>query len=623
MAKNEQDNYWVKQFERIKLDEMQLADDCKANLKEVFEEALQKCQKDVESWYQRYADENGLSYADAQKVLNARELKAFKMDLKTYQKLAKTDNLSPEYQKMLAQASIRARLTRAQELMIKTQAYVEKVAKQQEIDITDTLKKVYEDSNYKAAYEIQRMKGQFDSFAQIPEKQIEKAITTRWALDEKNFPERIWGNRDKLASTLQNEITKSLLLKEGTTPMTKRISDAFNVSWHNASKLVETETAYVQEAAMLDVYDELDIDQYQICATLDNRTTPLCRKLDGEVFATKDFKPGVTAPPFHCYCRTTTIPFIPGVTDAHGQTRAARDPITGKTVFVDAGLTYPEWKKKYVDGVTPPKPQSTKKPKAPSVVQSVKDDYSKMNVLKLATDVIGFHEVTDEFKNAGLNEEITRPSLLRIQELEDKFGVIHQSFVSFLDAKNDGRNTIAYVSYQYALPTKETFSMCKRAFSKKLEDWIKDKERDVAKHWFMPCSKDKLLVYIVTHEYGHMIQNELVKRAYEADGWKNDPAKAFDFIDMTKKTTKARFKWYITRRNQVQTQCYNEIIAIAKTIAEKDGREFDLDKSLSRYGKTNKAEFFAEVFANSQCGEPNDLGKAMNMWLEAKGLVKK
>lgn len=37
----------------------------------------------------------------------------------------------------------------------------------------------------------------------------------------------------------------------------------------------------------------------------------------------------------------------------------------------------------------------------------------------------------------------------------------------------------------------------------------------------------------------------------------------------------------------------------------------------------NAAEFFAEVFANSQCGKPNILGKAMNTWLEDKGLVNK
>ena len=39
------------------------------------------------------------------------------------------------------------------------------------------------------------------------------------------------------------------------------------------------------------------------------------------------------------------------------------------------------------------------------------------------------------------------------------------------------------------------------------------------------------------------------------------------------------------------------------------------------YGKKNKSEFLAEVFANSQLSKPNELGKAMNIWLNEKGLI--
>lgn len=342
------DGYWAKRFERVKQLEMQKADLCKDDLKEIYEEALAKCRKDVEAWYQRYANENGVSYSDAQKILDARQLKAFKMDLREYRKLAKQEGLSEEYQKMLDQASIRARLTKAQELMIKTQMYCERVSKAQNVNISKVLRDVYEDSNYRAAYEIQRMKGKFETFSAVPETQIEKAINTRWAPDGKNFSSRIWENKDKLVNTLRNEISRSLLLKEGTGPMTERIAKQFNTSYHNAERLVETETAYVQELAMLDTYDRLGIDQYEIIATLDSRTSKICQSLDGKVFDRKDAKPGVTMPPFHCYCRSTTAPYIEGITDDDKGTRAARADGEGKTEFADAKMTYFDWLKKYV-----------------------------------------------------------------------------------------------------------------------------------------------------------------------------------------------------------------------------------------------------------------------------------
>ena len=60
-----------------------------------------------------------------------------------------------------------------------------------------------------------------------------------------------------------------------------------------------------------------------------------------------------------------------------------------------------------------------------------------------------------------------------------------------------------------------------------------------------------------------------------------------------------------------------KIIAIAK----RNNPAFDLDANISEYGKTSKAEFFAEVFANSQLGKPNELGVAMNEWLNKKYLA--
>lgn len=65
-------------------------------------------------------------------------------------------------------------------------------------------------------------------------------------------------------------------------------------------------------------------------------------------FTMQQFEPGVTAPPFHVYCRTTTIPYFE---DDFGQIgeRAARDDKTGKTYYIPADMTYKEWKAKFVN----------------------------------------------------------------------------------------------------------------------------------------------------------------------------------------------------------------------------------------------------------------------------------
>ena len=63
-----------------------------------------------------------------------------------------------------------------------------------------------------------------------------------------------------------------------------------------------------------------------------------------------DFKSGVTAPPFHPNCRSVTVPYLDDeFREIFGEgERAARDE-NGKTVSVPEDMTYPEWKKVFVD----------------------------------------------------------------------------------------------------------------------------------------------------------------------------------------------------------------------------------------------------------------------------------
>ena len=87
---------------------------------------------------------------------------------------------------------------------------------------------------------------------------------------------------------------------------------------------METETAHVTEKAILESYQRTGVDEYEILATLDNRTSEICRELDGKRYNVKDAVPGVTMPPFHPWCRSTTVPYIPEVTEVadEGKNRA-------------------------------------------------------------------------------------------------------------------------------------------------------------------------------------------------------------------------------------------------------------------------------------------------------------
>ena len=337
--------YWEKRFEQIKLDAMSKSDVMVEDLASTYAYSLQQLQKEVEDWYHKYAKDNHITLSEARKQLDKRELKAFKMTLNQYIRMAKEQNAPDEHIKMLNNASIRVRLDRSQQLLLQVTHYVTMLANTQNVEMSKLLSDVYFSSTYQTAYETQSMMSKYKNVPLLSDEAVTYAISKPWTSDGKEFSSRIWDNRDDLVSTLQREITKSLLIQEGTGKLADRIAKRYNVSFNNARRLAETETAYIQEKASFEQYKELDLEQYQILATLDNRTSPTCRHLDGKIVDMKDYKVGVTAPPFHCHCRTTTIPYIKGITDVD-DTRASRDE-NGKTKYVP-NMSYYDWYSTYV-----------------------------------------------------------------------------------------------------------------------------------------------------------------------------------------------------------------------------------------------------------------------------------
>ncbi len=67
--------------------------------------------------------------------------------------------------------------------------------------------------------------------------------------------------------------------------------------------------------------------------------------MDGKVFKLADFEPGITANPFHPYCRTTTCPFFDDEFDLSQRAARGKDR---KIYNIDSNIKFPEWEEKLV-----------------------------------------------------------------------------------------------------------------------------------------------------------------------------------------------------------------------------------------------------------------------------------
>lgn len=135
------------------------------------------------------------------------------------------------------------------------------------------------------------------SFNTVNENLIRETIKTKWS--GLSFSERIWEHRRRLAFAIKEELTKGLTRGDSLQDMSRIIADKFNTSYSNAIRLVRTESCWVMNEATVNNYKDNEIQQYEIMAFLDSKTSKICRQMDGEVINVKDAIAGVNMPPFH------------------------------------------------------------------------------------------------------------------------------------------------------------------------------------------------------------------------------------------------------------------------------------------------------------------------------------
>jgi len=115
--------------------------------------------------------------------------------------------------------------------------------------------------------------------------------------------------------------------------------EATKMAGHQVTSIVRTSINQVANAASQQVYEaNQDITKkYRYVATLDSRTTAICRALDGREF---EYGKGPT-PPQHFSCRSTTVPVIDYESLGFDPPRPGKRAAKGG--MVDADTSYGQW----------------------------------------------------------------------------------------------------------------------------------------------------------------------------------------------------------------------------------------------------------------------------------------
>ncbi len=347
MAQKSRD-YWKKRFEQIEQIEHGQGAKCYADIERLYRQAQRKIEGQIEAWYGRFADNNGITLTEAKRLLTTKELAELKWDVQEYIRYGQENAINGHWVKQLENASARYHINRLESLKLQTQQSLEVLFGNQADSIDQTMRAIYKDGFYRTAFEVQKGFGVGWDFGTLDEKQISKIINKPWAADGKNFSARIWDNKQKLLNELNTTLTQGVVLGQDPQKTIDTIARKMNTSKKNAGRLVMTEQAFFSETAQHDSFGELGVEMYEIVATLDSHTSEICQDMDGKTFKMSEWSVGETAPPFHVNCRSTTVPAFGDEFDLIGE-RAARGE-DGKTYYVPGDMTYKQWQKSFVEG---------------------------------------------------------------------------------------------------------------------------------------------------------------------------------------------------------------------------------------------------------------------------------
>ncbi len=393
--------YWQQRFTLLEETQNKKSTEYLETLKEEYDKSLMKIEKDISNWYARIADNNEISLSNAKELLNKKELKEFKWTVDEYIEKGKQNAIKQEWIKELENASAKVHIDKLNAIKIQIQNELEHLYNKEDKGIDELVKEQYQESFYKSAYEIQKGMEQYWNIRALDTNKIQKVINKPWTTDNQTFSDRIWKHKEELTSTLQKSLTQAIIRGDKIEEVTKTIKEQFNVSKGKAGRLVMTESAFFSSAGQKECFNSLNVKQYEIVATLDTHTSKICQELDGKVFNMKDYEVGVTAPPFHCWCRSCTAPYFDDEFTQEEQ-RAYRDE-EGKTGYVDSKMKYSEWKEKYVNS------------KTNTSTNNVKDDKMSKNKNEEGKDVQYIGKI-DKNKIGNFRNKITTENVVLTNE---------------------------------------------------------------------------------------------------------------------------------------------------------------------------------------------------------------
>ena len=330
--------YWEDRY-RAEEKARELADKRVAyQLHGVYQQHANNIQKEIDSFWQRYADKEGITKLEAKQ--RADRLDMVNVEFKARQLVERANRLRQRGQKVTSKDFTKAEndLMRLYNLKMKTsrlevlQANIKlhqydlALSEFEIIDkhLTESIRR----ENLFSAGVLNMTLGSFEA-SKVSADSIVYAN-----FNNATWSSRVWERQSELRNVVKKGVADTVLRGKSTNLLIKQLSKEFDVSYGYARRLAVTESARVYSEAQKANYEANGVEEYEIMTEL--KACPICQPFNGKIFKVSELVPALNAPPFHPNCRCTTVPHF----------RKKQSNTDEQTIF---NIDFPDYIKKVLD----------------------------------------------------------------------------------------------------------------------------------------------------------------------------------------------------------------------------------------------------------------------------------
>lgn len=302
--------YWEERY-RVEEKARELADKRVAfQLYGVYQQHANNIQKEIDSFWQSYADKEGITKLEAKQ--RADKLDMVNVEFKARQLVERANQLRKRGQKVTSDDFTRAEndLMRLYNLKMKTsrlEVLQANIKLHQydlalsEFEIIDRhLVESIRRENIFSAGVLNMTLGSFES-SKVSADSIVYAN-----FENATWSSRVWERQNELRNIVKKGVADTVLRGKGTNVLINSLKKEFDVSYSYARRLAVTESARVYSEAQKSNYEANGVEEFEVMTEL--KACPICQPFNGKIFKVSELVPALNAPPFHPNCRCTTVP---------------------------------------------------------------------------------------------------------------------------------------------------------------------------------------------------------------------------------------------------------------------------------------------------------------------------